>query len=69
MDAPDLNSGHGSMPEQAYQPLSEEAAGIMSSDDDGQTISKNEMQPIQTGNPTLGITTENPSGNLNQALA
>ena len=43
MDAPDLNSGHGSMPEQAYQPLSEEAAGIMSSDDDGQTISKNEM--------------------------
>lgn len=26
------------------------------------------MQPIQTGNPTLGKTTENPSGNLDQAL-
>ena len=55
------------MPEQQYQPLSEEAAGVLSSDDDGQTLSKNQMQPMQTGVPTLGNTTENPSGALIQS--
>ena len=67
MDDPALNSGRGSMPGQQYQPLSEEAAGILSSDDDGQTLSKNQMQPMQTGVPTLGNTTENPSGALIQS--
>ena len=55
-DAPDLNSGLGSMPEQMYQPLQEEAVGLGESDDED-NIHDN-IEAIKQGDTNINVASQ-----------